>query len=113
MFPSYAGQWIPDTPARRRRSSSRMRTWSVFSNSSPVEGIEVAIELSSPRTRSASTCFGDEFTGDSIEEVRQSGDRLNRADRRGDRPVRIHAIGFPVMFTVASFSDHPASASRL
>ena len=43
MFAQYAGQWIPDTPARRRAIISRLRDWNVFSNSSPVEGITKAI----------------------------------------------------------------------
>ncbi|MCP4589614.1 MAG: AAA family ATPase [bacterium] len=42
MFRSYAGKWIPDTPGRRKTILSRLRTWNVFSNSSPVEGAAVA-----------------------------------------------------------------------
>ena len=44
MFSSYAGKWIPDTPARRRAIRERIRSWNPFSNSSPVEGIEAAIK---------------------------------------------------------------------
>ena len=43
MFAQYAGQWIPDTPARRQAIINRLRDWNVFSNSSPVEGITKAI----------------------------------------------------------------------
>ena len=43
MFPQYAGQWIPDTPARRRAILARLSTWSPMSNSSPVEGIEALV----------------------------------------------------------------------
>ncbi len=43
MFSRYAGKWIPDTKARRKAVLARLRTWNAFSNSSPVEGIEIAI----------------------------------------------------------------------
>ena len=43
MFAQYAGEWIPDTPARRRSILARLRDWNAFSNSSPVEGITRAI----------------------------------------------------------------------
>ena len=43
MFPRYAGQWIPDSPSRRQSILQRLQSWNPFSNSSPVEGIQVAI----------------------------------------------------------------------
>ena len=43
MFSAYAGKWIPDTPARRKAVLERLASWTPFSNSSPVEGIEAAI----------------------------------------------------------------------
>ena len=43
MFSQYAGEWIPDTPARRKALLKRLRSWQPFSNSSPVEGITAAI----------------------------------------------------------------------
>jgi hypothetical protein len=43
MFPTYRGEWIPDTPERRKVILNRLRTWNPFSNSSPVEGIIEAI----------------------------------------------------------------------
>src|SRR6202008_3555736 len=43
MFPRYQGQWIPDTPGRRKAILDTLRTWRPFSNSSPVEGIETPI----------------------------------------------------------------------
>ena len=42
--------------------------------------------------------FGDEFTGDSIQQMVDAVDRINRADSDGNRLVRIHAVGFPVQF---------------
>ena len=102
MFPEYAGRWIPDTPARRRAVVERLRTWNVFSNSSPTEGIEAAIQQFYRAEQKISLyVYGDEFTGRSIREVAEAVRRLNRPDRAGVPLVRIHAIGFPVQFANA------------
>lgn len=42
MFDGYRGQWIADTPARRKAIRDRFKSWTSFSNSSPVEGIQRA-----------------------------------------------------------------------
>ena len=106
MFPRYAGKWIPDTPGRRKVILQNLRSWSVFSNSSPVEGITRAIRtFAAPDKKISIYVFGDEFTGKSIDDVVETVDRYNRVDAEGNRPVRIHAVGFPVMFSVAGVSD--------
>ena len=99
MFSRYRGKWIPDTPGRRKVIMDRLRTWNVFSNSSPVEGITQAIRtFYAPDKKISVYVFGDEFTGESIEQVVKTIDRINRADADGNRRVRIHAVGFPVQF---------------
>ncbi len=99
MFSRYRGQWIPDTPGRRKVIMQNLRNWNVFSNSSPVEGIEAAIRtFYDPGKKISLYVFGDEFTGDSIAEVVETVDRINRADASGNRLVRIHGVGFPVQF---------------
>jgi hypothetical protein len=99
MFSRYRGKWIPDTPGRRKVIMDRLRTWNVFSNSSPVEGITQAIRtFYAPDKKISVYVFGDEFTGDSIQQVVKTIDRINRADADGNRRVRIHAVGFPVQF---------------
>jgi len=99
MYSRYAGQWIPDTPARRRAILRRLRGWEPFSNSSPVEGIERAIRTyAAPDKKISLYVFGDEFTGPSISAVVDEVDSVNQKGANGERPVRIHAIGFPVMF---------------
>ena len=106
MFSGYAGQWIPDTPARRQAIRERLASWNPFSNSSPVEGIEIAIKTFwSPDRRISIYVLGDEFTGDSIDEVLDQVDRLNRRDASGQRKVRIHSIGFPTLFSQAQFPE--------
>ena len=97
MFPEFAGQWIADTPARRNAILTRLQTWNPFSNSSPVEGIQAAINTYySPDKRISIYVFGDDFTGESIEQVVDEVDRVNVADETGQRRVRIHAVAFPV-----------------
>jgi hypothetical protein len=100
MFSRYAGKWIPDTPARRRAILDRLRGWDAFSNSSPVEGLNRAIKGFAARDKKISIyVFGDEFTGDSIDQVVRTVQQINHQGPDGDPRVRIHAIGFPVVFT--------------
>jgi len=97
MFSSYSGQWIPDTPGRRRAVIDRLLRWNAFSNSSPVEGIMAAIRtFYSPDKKISLFVYGDEFTGRSIREVVDFVGKINQRDASGTPRVRIHAIGFPV-----------------
>ena len=99
MYSQYSGRWIPDTPARRKAILRRLASWNPFSNSSPVEGITVAIRtFYEPGKHISLYVLGDEFSTGSIEEVVKTVDRYNRADKDGRRLVRIHAVGFPVQF---------------
>ncbi len=100
MFSQYAGRWIPDTPARRKSILRRLASWAPFSNSSPAEGIISAIRrFHTPGRHISIYVFGDDFSRGSIQEV---VDAVNAANRRGgpgaEKLVRIHAVGFPVLF---------------
>jgi Skp family chaperone for outer membrane proteins len=100
MFSQYTGRWIPDTPARRKAIITRLAGWQPFSNSSPVEGIEAAIRrFYASDKRISLYVFGDDFARGSIQSVINTVDSLNRADESGGRRVRIHAVGFPVLFS--------------
>ena len=106
MFTSYAGKWIPDTPGRRKAILARLRGWSVFSNSSPVEGITRAISTFARDNKKISLyVLGDEFSGGSMDAVLASVRRMNRRDAQGRPRVRIHGIGFPVMFEAGGAND--------
>ena len=111
MFPNYRGQWIPDAPERRRSIMTRLATWQPYSNSSPVEGIEQAISTFwAPDKKISIYVFGDDFsTRDSIEEVVDRVDIMNAAGEDGSRRVRIHGVGFPVIFQL---SNQPATGFR-
>ncbi len=110
MFPGYSGRWIPDSPARRRAILERMRSFNPFSLSSPVAGIEKAIRVfQAPDKRISVYVFGDDFSGNSIEQVVDTVDRINAPDASGKRPVRINAVGMPTLFHASS---PPASLYR-
>jgi hypothetical protein len=107
MFSTYAGKWIPDTPGRRQAVIQRLATWNVYSNSSPVEGIEAAIRQHAKGGLKISIyVLGDEFTGRSIEGVLRAVDAMNSRDASGARRVRIHAIGFPTLFSQAGQTEY-------
>ncbi len=114
MFSQYAGRWIPDTPARRRAILKRLASWSPFSNSSPVEGITRAIRrFHTPGRRISIYVLGDDFSRGSIQAVIDTVDRLNRAGPGGERLVRIHAIGFPVLLLKGGAEENAARFAAL
>ncbi len=114
MFSQYAGRWIPDTPARRRAILKRLASWSPFSNSSPVEGITRAIRrFHSPGKRISIYVLGDDFSRGSIQDVIDTVDHLNKTGPGGQRLVRIHALGFPVLLTQGGSEENAARFSAL
>ncbi len=97
MFPQYRGTWLKDGAGVRNRIIQTLSGWAPFSNSSPVEGIREAIDTYYDPSKNISIyVFGDDYTGDSVEEVVDAVDQINIADEMGRRRVRIHAVGFPV-----------------
>jgi len=111
MFSQYRNKWIPDTPARRKAIIKRLSGWQPFSNSSPVEGIETAIRRFHAQDKRISLyVFGDDFARGSIQTVVDTVASLNRAGKSGKRRVRIHTVGFPVLF--GSGNGIPVNAMR-
>jgi hypothetical protein len=112
MFSSYAAKWIPDTTARRQAVIQRLASWNAYSNSSPVEGIEAAIQqLARGNLKVSIYVMGDEFTGKSVESVVNAVDRMNVRDASGARRVRIHALGFPTLFSTAGQVEFPETTT--
>ena len=89
------GRWLADSESLRDRIRQRLPTWTPFSRSNPVPGIELALrQFRAPGERIGIYVIGDEFTGDSMQQAVDEIARLNAED--GKRPrARIHAIGFP------------------
>ncbi len=98
MFQQYSGRWIPDTPGRREAIVNTMRTWRPFSDSNPADGIIYAINTFwAPDKKISIYVFGDEFTGGSVESVLNQIEAVNVVGADGERLVRIHAVGFPLL----------------
>jgi len=88
-----------------------MRNWRSFSDSSPADGIELAIKnYWSADKRISIYVLGDEFTGESIQGALDAVDRINRPDSSGRRRVRIHAVGFPEAPGMTPFTNIRFSA---
>jgi hypothetical protein len=103
MFSTYSGRWIPDSPAIRRNITRTLQFWNPYSDSSPVEGITEAITTFYDTDKQISIyVFGDDFPRGSVEAVSRYIARLNKADRYGNRLVRIHGIGFPTQAGTAN-----------
>ncbi len=99
MFPDTRRAWMRDTPETRRRVLSELNTWAPFSNSSPVEGIQAAIQtFYRPDRKISIYTLGDDFSGRSIRRVVKAVENMNQAHAGANRLVRIHTIGFPVHF---------------
>lgn len=95
LISSYAGKWIPDTPSRRKSVLGLMKTWSSFSNSSPVEGLQKALKTYAARTEKlAIYIFGDDYTGGSYDTDLDAIAKLNLDSKTGQPRARIHGIGF-------------------
>lgn len=110
MFSGYRGRWIPDTAGRRKAIINRLLSWTPFSNSSPVEGIQRAIRaFYTPDKKISLYVFGDDFTGGSLRIVLDTIDKINATRPNGKRMVRIHTIGFPVHFLVPGGREQSAT----
>jgi hypothetical protein len=100
MFPDTRRAWMADSPKTRQRIINQLETWAPFSNSSPVEGLNAAIQtFYRPDRKISIYTLGDDFSGRSIRAVVKAVDNLNLAHLGADRLVRIHTIGFPVHFS--------------
>ena len=96
LMKGYAKRWIPDTRAARNRAMKKLATWNSFSNSSPAEGLEVALRNHARPGQSVSIyVLGDDFTGASYDKVLAVVDRWNKDRRTGKRKALIHGISFP------------------
>lgn len=95
LLKAYKRRWIPDTPKRRRSVLKVLSSWRSASNSSPVEGLEVALKTYAKSDKQTSIyIFGDDYTGSSFEAVIRKVQSLNLNRTTGKPIVRVHGIGF-------------------
>mgnify|MGYP001314674937 CR=1 FL=1 len=90
LLGAYKNKWIPDTPSKRNNILKILKNWNSASNSSPVEGLKVALKKYTNNSISTSLyIFGDEFTGSSYTPVFDA-----ISDLRSKNNVRISGVGF-------------------
>ena len=100
----YDGKWMPDTPGRRKSIISLFYQWADYSNSSPVEGIEIALrKYARPNISTSIYVFGDDYTGSSYDPVIDSITRKNTQGKDDKRLAKIHGIGFRSIGTTDRF----------
>jgi hypothetical protein len=105
ILAGYGGRWIPDIPFRRKSVMKLFKGWQSASNSSPVEGLLVAMNKYKKRGHTISIyVFGDDYTGDSYDSVIANITKKNMIQKDGKRLAKIHAIGFPSQFTTDRFA---------
>lgn len=104
IISGYEGKWMPDTPARRNSVIKLFNSWSDYSNSSPVEGIEVALQrYAKPDITTSIYVFGDDYTGSSYDPVIERLTKQNSLPGSGQRRAKIHGVGFYSMGTTDHF----------
>ncbi len=95
LLKAYRRRWIPDTPRRRAKVLEALAAWRSMSNSSPVEGLEVALKTyAKPGTKTSIYVFGDDYTGSSYDTVIRKIESLNLNRVTGQPIVKIHGVGF-------------------
>ena len=110
---AYEGKWIPDTPRRRQSVINLFRSWNSASNSSPVEGLEVALKRYAKSNISLSIyIIGDEYSGSSYDPVINALVRLNTNRVTGKKLAKIHAVGFISKYSTGRFATLMREVTR-
>lgn len=105
LLSGYSKRWIADTRATRNNVLKLLTGWNAASNSSPVEGLEVALRTYARTGKNISIyIFGDDYTGSSYGPVLDALDRLNRNSNTGEPLIKVHAIGFITSLSTNRFS---------
>ena len=113
LLSGYEGRWIPDTAGRRESVVRLFQKWVSFSNSSPVEGLEVALRRYVKRTSNVSIyIFGDEYSGSSYDPVIEALLQLNSNPTNGEQLSRVHAVGFISRYSTGRFATLMREVTR-
>lgn len=113
ILSAYEGKWIPDTARRRKNVINLLKSWNSVSNSSPVEGLEVALKRYAKSNRSLSIyIFGDDYSGGSYDPVVNALVNLNTNRITGAKLARVHAIGFISNYSTGRFATLMREVTR-
>lgn len=95
LFAGYDGKWIQDTPKKRASVVKLFALWNDLSNSSPVEGLQVALKkYAKPNIKTSIYVFGDDYTGGSYDQAVAQISQQNTLSSSKKKLARIHGIGF-------------------
>lgn len=95
LISGYDGKWMPDTPGRRTSVINLFDHWAEMSNSSPIEGLQVALrKYAKPNITTSVYVFGDDYSGMSYDPVIDKITKQNLLTHSGKRLAKIHGIGF-------------------
>lgn len=110
---AYEGKWIPDTLSRRKSVINLFRGWNSASNSSPVEGLEVALKrYAKPNISLSIYIFGDDYSGSSFDPVINALVGLNTSRLTGKRLAKVHAVGFISNYSTGRFATLMREVTR-
>jgi hypothetical protein len=113
LISGYQGKWIPDTPRRRKAVIDLFKTWNSASNSSPVEGLTVALKrYVQPNIKVSIYIFGDEYSGSSYDPVINALVRMNTSLGTGKTLAKVHAVGFISNYSTGRFATLMREVTR-
>ena len=105
-----SGDWLPPDRNNRDRAVRKLRDWSPYSNSSPVEGIAIATErLFKKNINMAVLVLGDDYPGNDFDNFLANVREIRDRSAGLTNQFRIHAIGF----SNEEHSSYPERFSRL
>ena len=104
LYKAKKSVWIADSPAARKQAMSRLKNWSPYSNSSPIEGIQRAVEnLVRSGDKTAIFVLGDDYSQTDFDSYLARIKDITTKKVKDESDLRIHAIGF----ANESSSTHP------
>ena len=113
LISAYQGKWIPDTPRRRQAVIELFQSWNSASNSSPIEGLVVALQrYVRPNLSVSIYIFGDEYSGSSYDPVINSLTRMNTSLGTGQVLAKVHAVGFISNYSTGRFATLMREVTR-
>tara|TARA_B100001964_G_C14224840_1_gene597106 strand:- start:179 stop:1204 length:1026 start_codon:yes stop_codon:yes gene_type:complete len=113
LYPTFAGEWIPDTGQQRNNIIQGLNNWYAECDSNPVAGIYEAVSQFGSNNKIALWILGDDLLedvrpgycrNDSAECIRRIVARYNKLDAKGEPMIRVHGKAF-VNYRYAFYPD--------
>ena len=95
LFSGNRSTWLSDSPSMRKQAMDKLRNWAPYSNSSPIEGIQKAVEnLIQPGNKTAIFVLGDDYSRTDFDSYLRRIRDIVEKKMTNSSNLRIHAIGF-------------------